>query len=668
MVQETVKKTEKLKLPCVYSNGAMFQAGSKLTVNGIAAPGERVRGEIRKGREIVSAGSAMVGADGRFALTLTTPVPSFAEHTLIIETAYDCRRIENVLFGELWIASGQSNMEMPNAFIADRERMMDLVRGKKIRVFHVDHLPGNGDFPWEPDPFVNGYWIGSDDRDRLMGVSAMALKFAQVIYDFLNPSGSERKGIPFGFANVSYGGTPITAWLPRNEMLADSTLRAHLERINNIQDRDSWNTRGDLNFQQPCCQYNAKIAPIFGLRFRGIIWYQGENECGGERILHSYADYLRFLHRHYSSIFAADPSSFMMISSLIYHWVYGPSGECNVGYLNDAFVQTALEAPDKFAYIPISDLSPVWSYAQNNHPIHPADKYPAGERLARITIANIYGDGQKTPVTLKEAVPEGNVLKLIFSREGALRIDAGETPHVRGLYVAGANGVYLPGELRITGANTAEARADGIDAPVHAAYNVQSMEPGVNLFGGDYPVAPFFTDRENDLNIEQRPWYDTNRISVWISKLHGDVLDLFFRPIWQPLHGSEVCPDSAFRTGPDASVRVAAEDGNNGEFGACIRSYMYQSLDLYRFAGLSVDLFNMNASEGCLRVITACGTREFSFEPVKNVRLPDGWARFTAGFSGFSAEEPVERMEFVFNREAGEFRFVNIERPRLIQR
>jgi len=655
----------RMKLPCVFSNGAMFQAGSKLTVNGIAAPGERVRGEIKRGREIVSAGSALVGQNGKFALTLTTPVPSFTEHTLVISTADECRRIENVLFGEMWIATGQSNMELPNGAIPDRDRMMQLLKGKKIRIFHVDHLPGNAEFPWEPDLFMNGYWVDPENVPALMNMSAMATKFAQIIYDFLNASGNERKGIPFGFANVSYGGTPIYAWLPREEMLADSTLHAHLERIGNVQDRDNWDARGDLNFQQPCCQYNAKIGPILGLKFRGVIWYQGENECGGERILRSYADYLRFFHRFYCDTFAANPDNFMMISSLIYHWIYGPSGECNVGYLNDAFVQTALEAPEKFAYIPISDLQPDWAYPLTNHPIHPTHKYPAGERLAQITIANIYGEGQKTPVTLKECVPEGSVLKLTFSKEGVLRIEGGETWHVRGLYIAGANGVYVPAELRITGANTAEAWADGIDAPLHAAYNMQSMDPGANLFGGVYPVAPFYTDKEHDLNFELRPWYDTNLTSVWTSKFHDEVLDLFYRPVWQPLPDSEICTDRAFRTGEDVSIRVAAADGNNGEFGAFVRSYMYQQLDLFRFAGLRVNLFNMKDAEGCLRVVTAGGMREFKFEPVPGGQLIDGWAQFTARFSGLSAEEPISRMEFVFNRPGTEFRFVNIEHPRL---
>ena len=138
LAQETEKKAGKLRLPCVFSNGAMFQAGSKLTVNGIAAPGERVRGEIRRGREIISAGSAMAGADGRFAMNLATPGPSFTEHTLVIETAYDCRRVENVLFGEMWIATGQSNMELELQNAKDGAKYLSkLDAGTPVRYYYT---------------------------------------------------------------------------------------------------------------------------------------------------------------------------------------------------------------------------------------------------------------------------------------------------------------------------------------------------------------------------------------------------------------------------------------------------------------------------------------------------------------------------------------------------
>ncbi len=655
-----------LKLPDVFSDGALFQGGSKITVNGIAGAGERVICEFSRNGRVVSAGSAVAGAGGNFAVNLSTPVPSFDEYSLSVRSREEERRIERVLFGEIWMATGQSNMELPNIFIPGRDSLMEKIRGKKIRVFHVSHLAGDADFPWEPDMFVNGFWADADNTEAMMGVSALALKFAQSVYDHLNPDINARNGIPFGFADVSYGGTPISAWLDREAMLSDPLIRSRLEAVNNIPDVSTWNTKGAVNFQQASSQYNAKIAPVLGMRFRGILWYQGENECGGEYYLRSYEDFLRFLHGFYRDRFAADPDRFMLFAELIYNWVYGDSGECNVGYLNDAIIRAAAAEPDKFAFVPLFDLEPEWSFSANNHPIHPTHKYPAGERLAKIVIANVYGEGQKTPVTLKEARAEGNIMKLTFSGEGALRIDGSVTPHVRSLYLAGENGIYLPAEMNITGNHTAEVRADGVDRPVNAAYCSQSLDPGANLFGGDYPVAPFFTDRERQLNIEARPWYDTNITSAWVSKIHDDVPDIFYRPVWQPLPGSEICTDRAFRSSEITSLRVAADDLNGGEFGAFVRSYSYMKLDLYRFSGMTVDLYNMNGTAAYIRIITAGGVIESEFRPAEgDYALSDGWGRYRAEFGDLSADDPVDRMQFVFVCSGKPCRFVNIERPRL---
>ncbi|MBE6725926.1 MAG: sialate O-acetylesterase [Ruminococcaceae bacterium] len=650
-----------LSLPSIFSSGALFQADSLLTVHGRSDTGKSVRvTAVGPDGAVFSEAQALPDRDGSFSATIRTPAPSFDAWTIAVSDGEDERVMEDVLFGELWLSSGQSNMELTNLFIPDAEFLYDSVAEKQIRVFSVSYDVPENLFPWEPDEFHRGDWIGPDNRGGLAGVSAMGLKFAEQIYLGLNRG----RDVPVGFLNASWGGTPITAWFPRDAILADEFMTGVMTRTGTIPDGEKWNTRGDCNFQQPTAQYNLKIAPLHGVKVRGVIWYQGENECGGEFWQKAYADYLRFYHKTYADRFAADPGDFYMISSLIYPWTYGPSGECNLGYLNDAFVTVAKEAPDKFISVPIGDLRPDWGYFLNNHPIHPTNKYPLAERTAKLALANVYEKRPEAPAFLESwEIRDGRVI-LSFSG-GPVRIGNAPGERIRGLYVAGADNVYLPAECEVLSERELAAWCPEIPEPANAAYGIQSMEPMVNLYAGDYPVLPFFTDRETYINIEARPWYDPAVTSTWGSKLRGDVLDLFYRPVWKPLPGSEVCPDPAFRCEDDCSVRIEAEDGNGGVFGASVRSYPYQKLDLGKFRGMRVHLFNISGLTASLAVFTSDGEREFPF--VKTSDLRGGWAVYEATFEGLTPETDVSRMEFRFEREGETFRFANLEHPRLLK-
>ena len=646
-----------IKLNPVFASGALYQASSVLAISGTASASSAVSAYIAGADGAYVSRSDCVADDkSAFSVIVDTPKASFARYSIVIENGEDKVILDDILFGELWLASGQSNMELTNAFIPDADKLYEAVDGKNIRVYNVSYdVPGNL-FPWEPKTDQPGRWVGSGDTAGLANVSAMGLKFVSDLYSALN----EKSEVPVGFLNASWGGTPITAWLPRDEIEADPDMTATCRRTGNMPEADKWNTRGDVNFQQPSSQYNLKIAPLTGLKVRGVIWYQGENECGGEYHNRAYADYLRFYHRVYRDRFAADPDNFRMISSLIYPWTYGPSGECNLGYLNDAFVTVAMESPDKFVVVPISHLEPDWAYHMNNHPIHPTNKYRVGEYAARLALTNSYGaEGQRSPVYLESWQAENGRIRLVFSKgAGALRVGCEPGERIRGMYVAGENNVYLPAEYELTGDNTMDVWCDEIPEPKNAAYNMQSMEPKVNLFCGEYPAAPFYTDKENCISIESRPWYDCSAVSRWASRMHDDILDLFCRPVFEPLEGSEVCPDTAFHRKDAVSLRVA---GENDVFGCFVRSYPYQRLDLGKFSGLTLDLFNTAGMTASLVLDLPDGELVLPLE--KNEELGAGWSVYTAVLPKITEE--VRRMEFRFSRDSVNYRFVNMEHPRL---
>lgn len=662
-------------------DGALFQANAALTIDGSCCAGSDIRAAICGGKDTVIFETKTTADDkGGFSLTLRTPAPSFEERRIEIICAKCGARhiLKDVLFGELWLGSGQSNMELPNSAITDWPLLAQELKDKAIRVFHVAYPPygGEGNFPWEPDRAMDGWWMNSGDTDKLGGVSAVALKFVSEIYDKLNAGD---KDIPVGFLNATWGGTSMPSWFPYDELEADEYLSGRMKKLGNFPLRESWNTRGIGNFQQTCSQYNVKIAPLEGVKVRGVLWYQGENETGGEYHNRMYADYLRFYQRTYAKRFGADPGNFMMISSLIYPWTYGGSGECNVGYINDAFIETALESPDRFIAVPICDLEPSWAFHQSNHPIHPTNKYPLGERMARLALINVYGFGesgiQTAPAYLVSCAAEGSRLRLSFaSTGGGLFVDGNSNAPV-GLYIAGSDGVYLPAECEIVSGSELVVFNEAIAEPVHAAYAVQSMEPCCSLWAGDYPVLPFHTDKENRISIEAKPWFDTNRLTVWGSRMRGELLDLFWRPVWLAEPGSEVCPDSAFSLeGHSRSLRVQAEYGADGEpnseFGCFVRAYPYNRFELSKFSRLRVNLYNTKELNAAIVVKWQGGEKRIPLTPTGDeyagrIKIRGGWAVYEADLSGLPADTEANKLHFVFTNGGNRFRFVNLEHVRL---
>ena len=110
-----------LTLPYIFSSGALFQADSDLTIHGRTDP-ERtpVRVAINGADgELFASAETAADAEGRFSATLPTPPASFSSYTISVTDREESRVMQDVLFGELWLASGQSNMELPNAFIPD---------------------------------------------------------------------------------------------------------------------------------------------------------------------------------------------------------------------------------------------------------------------------------------------------------------------------------------------------------------------------------------------------------------------------------------------------------------------------------------------------------------------------------------------------------------------
>ncbi len=637
-------KTYNMTLPTFFKTNALFQANAPLTLKGKGAPNALYKVEVKNKDVLWAGGYTTSDKDGNFVLTIDkTPHASFDYYKVVVSGGGASSTIQNVLFGELWLCSGQSNMELFNNYQPGYKDFLDEAKTKKIRVL----VTGNNGFSYDPIYQGNCSWVDAKNKVAMETVSGLGLKYASEIYDFLNANAE----VPVGIIYAAFGGTPIYGWFPRDAVEQDKEMLEILTKNGQYTSKENYPAK----FYSAFAQYHSKLASLEGIKVRGVLWYQGENETGGEFANKTYATYLKFYHKVYSERFAAYPDEFKVISSLIYPYPYGISGECNVGYINNAFIQTALAEPSKFVVVPNYDLTPYWSFVNTNNGIHPLNKYPLGERTAKIAISNIYNgpDSQKTAAYLKEWKVEGDKIKLTFDSVGSgLFVDStyGSPDQPIGLYVAGSDGIYLPAKCSIESADTMLVWCDEIKSPVNVAYAVQSMEIYCSLRAGSYPVLPFFTETKVSLNIQSRPWYDTSRETMWVY-VNGDCHS---RPVWQPLTNSEVCHDSANTRGVQ-SVHVNAS-GSELEFGCYIKAYHSNELDLRKFNTLSVDLYTKDTITAKIVV------REGVEVPlVKTKVLDGGWVRYEADLTSI---KDAKTLSFVF-QATNPNAYVNIENVRL---
>ena len=655
-----------IKMPSIFSSGALYQHSSTLTLRGSASG--KVDAEIAgaDGARFDMA-SATAGADGGFELTLKTPGASLEKYRIVLRDAEGEFGLEDILFGELWLASGQSNMELYNREIPEHREYLESLPGLPLRVysqnvlankpFHPDDL--SLDMPIEPTDGLEGVWGGTDNIDVFREVSAAGTAFVKRLYERYRQSGRE---IPVGFLNCNMGGTLIEGWLPYEDLDEDdATASGRLKRP----DPATWNSFGGENFLQCTALYNLKVYPLRGVKCAGVVWYQGESNIGREGCCERYKRYLRRYYDTYRRIFGAD-DSFHIVMSLLFPFSYGDNSECRMSCINNAMSELAHDDHGRFTAVPCYDLPPVWGYDPFTHPIHPTNKYPLGERMA-----DAYADGVTAP-TFAFASQDGGRLLLRFNDlAGSLRIN-GE--RLYGLYIRGEDTPYMEADGELIDGELLAVSHPYIARPVHAAYQLSSLANDGNLCGGKLPVAQFCTEDPWNVVIERKPWLFTERPAAWFCDCPGDTpedgyWDYAMHPTWQPLAGSEVCPDPVFKKNI-ASLRVS---GETNIFGACFKRRRYNELDLQNYAGLRFLLFNANAVSrdgGSVRM-------ELRFRPEKSgeyivtryASMLDepyyGWAEFALPF-GELPEDRIVSAALVFDVGSCRSHFVNIDALRLV--
>lgn len=438
-----------LRLPALFGDNMVFQRNTQAPVWGWAYPGAEVSIQASWDQEEVKVRASNMG---RWTASLRTP-DAGGPYTVTITSGSEIT-LDNVMVGEVWICSGQSNMEWSMTASADGR---DDIAGADVPGVRLFHVPKAG--AEHPQSIGEGSWKVTTP-ETVAGFSAVGYYFGRRLHEEL--------GVPIGLINVSWGGTPAEVWIPEERV----TRNARLVEANEKQRKDPrWP-------HQPGVVYNAMIHPLVPAAIAGAIWYQGEGNTAAPLV---YKDLMQQLIEGWREDFRTDfPFYYVQIAPFTY-------GEVETGTLIREQQVKLLEVP-RTGMVVISD------HVEDVKDIHPRYKKPVGERLANLALSDTYGRDEivaRSPVYKRMAV-EKNRIRIWFDNVPTGLVSKGK--ELTEFQIAGEDKKFVPARARIDG-NTVVVSSKQVKNPVAVRFGWPNHSIP-NLFTSEgLPVSCFRTDQ-----------------------------------------------------------------------------------------------------------------------------------------------------------------------------
>ncbi len=456
-----------VRLPKILGSDMVLQRNSEVKIWGWADAGEEIRVtcDWLDAQEKVSA-----DADGNWQVAVATGETG-GPHRMTI-TGKNSIQLDQILFGEVWIGSGQSNMEMPliqvsGAYTGIQDAAKEVAEANypEIRLFQVGNFSSKEPLE-DVQSGITMYGIPPAACQWQACTPETIPTFASTAYFFARELHKELK-VPIGIIDASWGGTSAETWTPASGLKA----------LGYTAELDQADTRPQQADQKiPTRLYNGMIHPLRHFRIKGVVWYQGEGNAGRAD---KYRELFSTMIGRWREAFADEfPFYFVQISPYNY-------GGVNAGYLREAQLET-MSLP-KTGMVVTMDIG-------NLTDIHPKNKQEVGRRLALWALANDYGRHvvYSGPIYKDSVFAEGKA-RLKFDHVGAgLATLDGQPPS--DFEIAGADKVFHPAtavidgdELLVSSDKVAEPKA------VRYAFTSQAMSNLINKEG--LPASPFRTDR-----------------------------------------------------------------------------------------------------------------------------------------------------------------------------
>lgn len=440
-------------LPSFISDNMVIQRNDTLLLEGMAS---KKKAKVRVTCSWGANAAGTTGTDGKFSLRIPTPEAGGPFWIEIAQGREKPVRIDNIMSGEVWFCSGQSNMEMPVGkwnwgTLWDQEKELQTADHPGIRLLQVPREVS--DTLVDPVKFKSDGWKICSPAS-VAHFSALAYFYARIL--------NETLGIAVGVINSSWGGTYIEGWTRREALVPGTEQGLHNNGL--------YNTVSAF--------YNSMVYPLQSFPIRGAIWYQGEQN---ESRHTTYNASLEALITDWRTSWGNE-FPFYIVQLAGYHTPQEVQPGSNWAALRQAQAETLhLPATGMVTAIDLGDPAD----------IHPPRKKEVAERLANLALAETYGIPRhwRAPYPLRTEVA-GNKMIVEFSEDVCP-----DLLPVTGFILEDDHGNFYKADAVMTGYREIELSADSISTPTGARYNWADYPTG-NLRGANgLPVLPFRTDR-----------------------------------------------------------------------------------------------------------------------------------------------------------------------------
>lgn len=489
----SISATADVKLPKIFGDRAVLQCGKPIPVWGTADPGEKVTVEFR-GQKV----STVADRDGKWRVTLK-PVSAGGPFEMTIR-GKNTIALSDLLVGEVWICSGQSNMEWPLFLAKNPEQEIAAANYPQIRFFTVTKRIS--DIPQSDLP--GGEWQECTPQSA-RNFSAVGYFFARELHNALK--------VPVGMVQSAWGGTPAESWTSLATLESNPALRSILENWERsvqaypqtlqryAQQIAQWEEAAARaraegrpepqrpnrpshprnNPWKPTGLFNAMIAPLIPYAIQGTIWYQGESNVGRA---YEYRTLFPAMIRDWRKAWGQGDFAFLFVQLANFLPTKPEPGESAWADLREAQLMTlALPKTGMAVAIDIGEADD----------IHPRNKQDVGKRLALNALAVAYGKKVVYSGPIYERMKrEGNAIRLYFKHADSGLVTPNGEP-LKGFAIAGADRKFVWADARIEG-NTVLVFSPQVSEPVAVRY-AWADNPVCNLYNGaGLPASPFRTD------------------------------------------------------------------------------------------------------------------------------------------------------------------------------
>ena len=455
-----------VRLPKILGNNMVVQRGQPVRVWGECNSNATVEVSLGAQRATVNA-----GPDGNWLVTLEA-VAVGGPYTLTATADGGTTTLTNVLCGDVWLCSGQSNMQLPVRDVDPVEQKAALVERPNLRLCSVAKTPNA-----KPLPSADIQWrVCTPDSARAF--SAVACLFAAELLK--DPA---LANVPIGLVDISFGGTTCEGWIPQPALAGFKAKDLH-----------------DSMFGiKPARLYNGMIAPLGHSAFKGVIWYQGESNSAHPE---TYPALLGTMISEWRKQFGQPSLPFFIVQlpdyANLWEGFYWP-------WIREMQARAVQSIPQTALVVAIGTT--------DGFNLHPKEKLEIGRRAALLARQVAYGEDivARGPV-FKEANMEASVIRVKFGTGGdGLKSTTGD--NVGGFAVAGADGEYHFADAKIDGESVIVGSKD-VTHPQTVRYAWAAMPQATLINKSGLPAAPFRTDTQPYSNVEIQKQRITRRVAT----------------------------------------------------------------------------------------------------------------------------------------------------------